>query len=420
VSAPPPTAGASGGGSEGLGIRRAVLIFLAAAVLRAGYGGFLLARAADPAALTFPDEQQYWLMAESLSDGRGMVDELGFRATRMPLYPGLLSLFAAAGGGGVVAARAAHWLIGAAGAVLVGLLGARLGGGRVGLAAGLLVAFDPALVGLSSLLLTETLHVAVLAALWWVGWPLLERRPGFRGGRWLAVGVLASLNVYVRPSIAGLVLLWLGLLFVRRPTRRDLAGVACAGGVVVLSLVPWAARNQRVTGHWCWLTHRLGISLYDGVGPQATGAGDLGDVKAMPAVAGLDEVAWNEWFLDHAWQAMRDDPRRTLRLAGTKLARTWSPVLHADEYSSPWIRLIFGGWSVSFFGLALGGVVLLRCRPAVWIALLLPAAYVALLHSLFVGSVRYRVTATPTLAVLAGWAVIALWQRRRRQPEAQV
>ena len=119
-------------------------------------------------------------------------------------------------------------------------------------------------------------------------------------------------------------------------------GVAVSAIMVVASLVPWAARSRYVTGDWCWLTHRGGISLYDGVGPQATGESNLGDIKAMPAVAGLSEVEWNRWFLKESFRAMREDPGRILRLAGIKLARTWNPLPNVETYQSRSIRFISG------------------------------------------------------------------------------
>ncbi len=396
------------------------VVFVTALLLRAGYGGLTLVRADDPAHLAFPDEQQYWMMAQSLYAGGLLTDELGFNATRMPLYPAILSLFVGQEAAGVIAAKVCHWFLGAAAAVFAALLGARCAGCRVGLLAGLLVAVDLPLVGVSSLLLTEAPSVTALAALWWVGWPLLDRSRGATTGRWVAVGALSTLCVYIRPSTAGLIVLWLVFLAARRGRNlRAWLGAGLALGIVVGSLVPWAARNHRVTGHWCWLTHRLGISLYDGVGPQATGAGDLGNIKAMAEVVEFDEVGWNDWFMRSSWEAIRSDPGRTLKLAGVKLARTWSPVLHAEEYSSPAMRLIFAGWSAPFFALAIAGTVMLRTRPAICIALLLPALYLSALHSLFVGSVRYRLGATPMLAVLAAWAAMTAWDRVRRKRSEQ-
>ena len=104
-------------------------MFLAAAVLRGGYGVWQMWRSGDPAALTFPDEVQYWSMSRELRGGGLLTDELGFHATRMPLYPGFLAVFPTSAGG-VVGARVCQWLIGGLVAPLVALLTARAVGPR--------------------------------------------------------------------------------------------------------------------------------------------------------------------------------------------------------------------------------------------------------------------------------------------------
>ena len=91
--------------------RTYVVIFAVAVLARAGWGLFALARADDPRALEFPDEKQYWLMAGSVQAGGGLVDEFGFRATRMPLYPAALSL-AAGLTNGIIIAKVVQWLVG--------------------------------------------------------------------------------------------------------------------------------------------------------------------------------------------------------------------------------------------------------------------------------------------------------------------
>ena len=191
-----------------------------------------------------------------------------------------------------------------------------------------------------------------------------------------------------------------------------------AMGVVVVSLLPWAARNHAVTGDWCWLTHRAGISLYDGVGPQASGASDLGEVKQSDAVRYLDEVAWNRYFLDQAVAAIQADPERVLRLAGVKLTRMWNPIPNVETYRSRVVRLIAAAWTVPTFALAVIGVMLLligRNRGGLRTALflLLPAAYLSAVHSLFIGSVRYRLAAVPMIEILAAVALAAIYERLR-------
>ncbi|UCE61250.1 MAG: glycosyltransferase family 39 protein [Phycisphaerales bacterium] len=399
-----------------------ILVFIVALVARAGWGGFKLARAESSAALEFPDERQYWLMADSLAGGDGLRDEFGFRATRMPLYPATLSL-AVGLEHGVIVAKVAHWVIGALAATLATGVAQSLLGRRVGVLAGLMVACDPFLVFTSSLLLTETLFIAALAGLWWIVAPTLapkEPAPSIR--RWCAIGCVSALCVHVRESSLGLVVATLCLLVVfRRFERRALAGASIAVGIVILGLVPWAARNARVTGSWCWLTHRTGVSLYDGVRLEADGSSDLAEVQQMPEVWGLDEVEWNRYFLEESLLLIRSDPARIIRLAGTKWLRTWNPFPNVGSYQSLPARLASGAWALPVLALAVAGTTLLlridgKGRLRTTFFLLLPALYVSVLHSLFVGSVRYRLPAMPMLEILAAFALVTLFERMRRNP----
>ncbi|MFH1109543.1 MAG: hypothetical protein V1790_10160 [Planctomycetota bacterium] len=407
------------------GWRAYATIFVVALLVRAAWGATQFIRADDPTILEFPDEEQYWMMARSFWEGEGLKDELGFRATRMPLYPAVLAPFTALPSG-IAAAKALHWIVGAAAAALTGAVAGAWFDRRTGLLAGLLVAFDPFLTFSSSLLLTETPFVTALIALWWVLRP--EGCPASWGGgrrdaepvgmvRWIGVGILSALCVYLRESSLGLIVVALGFVIAcRRFEGKTLLGAAIALAIVAAALVPWAARNQAVTGDWCWLTHRAGISLYDGVGPNATGASDLGAVKQSEAVRGLDEVAWNRYFLDQALAAIRNDPGRIVRLAGSKLLRMWNPVPNVQVYRSGFVRFLSAAWTVPTFALAAVGVMLLsigRKRGGLCAALflLLPALYFSALHSLFVGSVRYRLAAVPMIEILAAVALAAIYRR---------
>ncbi len=360
--------------------------------------------------LAFPDEHDYWQLASSLASGDGLVGEHGYRALRMPLYPGMLSLVAKLSHG-VFIAKVVQCGIGALAAVFVARLTQQLAGPVAAVIAGVLVACDPFLVFFSSLLLTETLSITCVTALWLVGWnsgrPLAWRR-------WLAVGLLAALNIYARESSAGLVIGWIVFLFVRDGIgRRSAAGGGLALLTVIVLLLPWAMRNERVTGHWTMLTNRGGISLYDGVGPQATGASNLGDIKQMPAVRGLDEHEWNRYFVNASMDRITNDPVGVLRLIPVKLARTWNPMPNADGHTSWFKRAIGLVWNIPVYMLAI--VAIRRWRSiggAAVVAMLLPAAYITLLHSVFVGSLRYRLPAMPMIDVLAAILLADIIRRR--------
>lgn len=411
-------------------LRLLLITFLLAFALRAGWGVASLVRQGDVSRLSFPDEEQYWRIAGSLARGEGLVDELGLRATRMPLYPGFLSLCYLAGGpeSGAVIAKAVQWVFGAAAAPLVSLLAGSMFDRRAAWLAGLLTACDPFLVFFASLLLTETLFVTGLAGLWFAAWQIAARlRPRDPGSppptliSWIACGAVAAFCVYARESSLGLVVLlavWLAGIAQR---RRDAGlGALLIMGVVVATLAPWAARNERVLGEVCWLTTNSGISLYDGVRAGATGASDLAEVKQAEEVRALSETERNRYFQRAAWQAVRNDPVRALRLGLAKWKRMWNPFPNVATYQSASVRLISAAWTVPMFAAAVVGVIMwptIKGREGtVRVALLLlPAVYLTLLHGLFVGSVRYRLGAVPMLAVLASACVCLAWDAIRRR-----
>ncbi len=392
--------------------RSLALVFVVALTARTGWGLIRPVHAGHESGLQFPDEQQYWSMAEALRAGQGLPDELGFQATRMPLYPAFLSLFTGHDGG-MQTARAAQWVIGSMAALFAAGLAGALFGRRTGLIAGLLVALDPFLIFFSSLLLTETAFVTALIGLWWLAVVLIEGE-GRSLARWAALGLVAAGTVYIRESSLGLAaILILIVATTAGYTRRAIFGGVIAASIIVLTLVPWAARNQRVVGEWCWLTTRGGISLYDGVGPQATGASNLGDVKQMAEVASLDETAWNRYFLSRSFEAIGSDPMRIVKLGAVKMKRMWNPFPNVDSYQSGRTRLISVTWTASTFALAaLGAILLLFTRRREgwqWaVYLVLPALYLSLVHSLFIGSVRYRLGALPMLDVLASYAILTI------------
>jgi hypothetical protein len=230
----------------------------------------------------------------------------------------------------------------------------------------------------------------------------------------VATGLLGALCVHLRESALLLVILLAIDLAVVRRDRAAVLGAVSVLLIVVFALVPWAHRNNRVIGEWCWLTTRAGISLYDGVRPGATGASDLADIKNAPELRGLSETEWNQHFLRKARRAIAEDPNRIIRLGFVKLGRTWNPVLNTAEYQSAAVRFIFAAWYIPVYILIALGIYARRRETGVWINLLIPALALSLIHSVFVGSVRYRLGAIPALAILAAMGAHALITRARR------
>ncbi len=113
------------------------------------------------------DGNQFRLLAELLADhGRyiePLVDTEIPTAEKPPLWPFLLALPAELGLATVTGIRVLACLLGAATVAVIGLLGRRVGGDRVGLVAAGLAAVYPALFALDSTLRSESLYALLIA-----------------------------------------------------------------------------------------------------------------------------------------------------------------------------------------------------------------------------------------------------------------
>lgn len=198
----------------------------------------------------------------------------------------------------------------------------------------------------------------------------------------------------------------------------------CAGLVCIMS--PWWVRNYAITGKFVPTTLQVGASLYDGWHPGASGASDENmdfvlpflieqkRVDALLAEQGLPAESTYEWRVD---RRMRDaalawaweNPSDVIRLGLLKLARMWSPLPQAKEVGQPWMR-----WSeaIGYVGLiALAGIGAWSrrtLRGAWWT--LLPCLYLALLHAIFIGSVRYRQPGVLMLCPCAALGCVAIFE----------
>ncbi len=379
-------------------------VFALALLVRVGWVGYRWRTAGDGPALVFADEHDYWTGARSLAAGEGLVDADGRRATRMPLYPWLLSHFADPQDGAWWA-RIAQAIFAALVAPFIALLAWRLAGLRAAFLAGALVALDPYLVYFTGLLLTEVTFTSLLVLLLVVSWPLALPDGRRRVWRWPMAAALFLGMAYLRPSILGLWPLWaLVVAIVGRRASGGFPGLVTSLLILVAGLAPWAWRNYRVLGEPIPLTTRLGISLYDGLGPEADGSSNLGYTRLMEAHR-LEETEWNRWFREQALEALREDPWRAARLAVVKARRTWDPWPHAEEAQSPAIRLVSVAWTLPIYVFALVGLIYWRRHAGTWLLLLLPAIYLTLVHMLFVGSIRYRLPAMPFVSLLAAVGV---------------
>lgn len=415
--------------------RRAELlvVLLVALGLRLAWG---LAQPRDETSLErLPDQREYLELGRNLLHGRGLrftdprfADEVV--AYRTPGYP----LLVAACGGRVRAVRVAQAVIDTTTVLAIYLLARRWLGRGPSLLAAAAVALNPLLIYFTGLLLSETLFTAMLA---W-GMVLLVRPPAAgqqpRGWGatllWLAGGLMLAASVLVRQSAIGLpLLLSIAAALVNRRSgvpyhrRWPLPVGATALLLTFVVLLPWAWRNERLLGAWVWTSTNGGITLYDGLNPDATGASDQSFVQSMPGLRSMDEVGRSEYLSDSARQFAREHPRRVIELALVKAARTWSPVPLSADYGGWRYRAAGLLYTLPLFVLALAGLVKPTPLPrAAKVMLSIPAIYFTAVHMLTVGSLRYRLPVEPPMAVVAASALAlpaAAWKRAGGGPRPQ-
>jgi hypothetical protein len=369
-----------------------------------------------PETLTFADERDYWSMAASFAAGHTMVDHDGFAAARMPGYPLFLSVWLHTASP-VLIAKLVQAVIGAAGCVVCTLIASRVGGPLLAWIAGLLTALDPFAILFTNLLLSETLFATGLALFMFVTITLWQGADASQADRptgtekpalwrWALWGMTFLACTYLHPSVVLLFPIAGLLLLLRHRSWSLLGGFVFALMILVIGIAPWSVRNHRVLGGRCLLTSRLGISLYDGIGPRADGRSDLAYTRQIAEVRGLDELSRNRWFLQRSLEHIRAEPGRLLNLAGRKLLFTWNVVPNLESHRSWMEMLVSAAWMVPMLILGVIGLLAPGPNRSTRAILLLPVAYFTLLHMLFVGSVRYRVPVMPYVEVLAAVGVM--------------
>jgi hypothetical protein len=261
---------------------------------------------------------------------------------------------------------------------------------RGSLIAGAIIAVNPFLVFFTGLLLSETLFICLLT---WATLQLLRRK-------FLIAAILFAAAAYVRPTA---LLLAPALCITTAIALRDKQAwraIPVIVAVLVIALLPWAARNHHVLGRWIFTTTNGGVTLYDGFNPIADGSSNQRFLVEMPQLSLMTETQRDDelkslaqtWATNH----FSELPMLTLK----KIARLWSPLPLSADFGRPLYRIIAACYTIPFDVLAILALVLSRANPRTKLLLLTPAIVLTFVHAASVGSLRYRIPAEPLLAVL--------------------
>jgi peptidoglycan/LPS O-acetylase OafA/YrhL/4-amino-4-deoxy-L-arabinose transferase-like glycosyltransferase len=380
------------------------------------------------------DSADYHRLAVSIAQGHGFGDSAiapggGPTAFRPPLYPGFLGALYAVFGVHIQLARLVQALLGVVSVGLVGALGWRLVGRRVGLVAAGIAAVYPPLVIVGTGLLSEPLAVplelgAILTA--------LEARRAERAGRWLALtGVLAGLGILNRPNTA---LLLVPLVLIVAPSLRIgrdlLRRAAYVGGAAFLVVAPWLVRDARAFGELVPLTTQSGLVMAGTYNDVSRHDGDYPAGWRPPTLVpeyreilaehpGMDEVEMEERFRAEATSYLREHPTylaevgfwNTARLFDLTGTGTTRDAARAYGFSTA----VADVWLFSYYTvalLALAGLAVGRPRlrvPAVWLVPVALVASIVFLH----GITRMRAGIEPFIVLAGASAAVSLAPRLR-------
>lgn len=374
------------------------------------------------------DAQGYWDLARQIATGGPYeINQPPRKVLRMPGFPAVVA------SGMVIAERLGipereflitRCLLAGVGAMACGmvyLLGKELFDARVGLLAAAITAVSPVMVGFSVEILSETLFAATLVLSLWLMAKLrranqagTSRRPA-----WLLsvfVGAAVALACYARPSwlLAGPCFALLHLLTSAHRMRALCEGCCVMLGLA-LALAPWTYRNYQATGYWVATTLWLGPSLYDGLNPNATGDSDLSFYDRDRLMEnGMSEYDVNKYYTKLAVDYAKEHPDHAIRLAFAKFVRFWKPWPNAAQFDTWPACLAVSVFFIPTLLFALRG--LWACRRNVWTwgLTLGPALYFSALHSLFVGSLRYRLPVEYPLCVLTAFGLLVMVSGRAR------
>ncbi len=302
----------------------------------------------------------------------------------------------------------------------------------VGVVAGLLVATWPNLVVYSTVLLSETLFVTLVAVLL-ASLLVLDR--DVRWGVPLAVAALAlGLATLVRPQallyLPAVVVAW---AVARLPRRAVVLGTVVLVGGAVLVVAPWTLRNAIVMGAPVPVSTNLGDNLCIGFQDGALGGFSMNDACGTgstyadgPAV----EVERNSELRRRAveWIAANpgDLPALSLRKLRITFGSDWDAVRAAESYGAdPQLgegrrRVVHTVFDVVWWGIVGAAAVGLalsfgrRSRATVGVLLVVLTALAgAVVPVLFFGDPRFKMGVAPSLVLLAGVGITWMLARSR-------
>lgn len=416
----------------------AIVIFALATALRALWVVFVHAEPFD--GRDMDDTQFYYGSALSLANGDGYTSPWTWMPTAQwpPGYSFLLSGLVRVFGEDMAVAWGANVVLGALTCVALYFLGRIIGGKKVGIAAGMLLAAFPGHIFFASLIMSETLF-AFLVVVTLVLVVLAGRVSNAGPLRIILIGVLVGAAAMVRGQ--GLFLIFVAGLFWWLHTRdwaRALQWATVVGLTAIVVVIPWSVRNYFAMNNFVLISTNDGGNLYMGNWEFASGGFQM--YSGTWIIEQFDDLPYNEQEAKSSNAMLREGLRFMFTHPVKELQLSMSKVRYLYENDSEalaWIDAPEAGkamenrdsWesiaNLFYFGvlaLSAGGVVQWwRQRRGEILLPLLMVAVFTLGQLLFFGIPRFHFPMLPAFALLAAFSLtlvddlISGSRSRRRQ-----
>jgi 4-amino-4-deoxy-L-arabinose transferase-like glycosyltransferase len=351
----------------------------------------------------FPDSLQYSHAAVNLLS----VGELGANYNRAPAYPVFLAAVYLLFGESILAIQVVESFMGACLAVIMAVVGRRIGGEIVGALAGIIWAVYPMGIFIAGLVYPTGLAAMLLACGVYSVLPdtheELSAKGVFSGGVFFG---LAALTIPVALLTIVVVAAW--VLYWARHSRFFLVSLVFLGSAV--SLAPWTARNFLVHGQVIPVQPNFERYLPKIVTPET----NLRDAQ-VNAILGHPDLYAVRVGINFVWFWELYPTRITMNIQGYRdqLHAQDSRVIKETIYSPNWLINVVSILSTGpIFLFALLGTAAMWLRrdlrrelSMLWIM----AMSFAVGYAFFIGKLRYRIPVEPYLITLSAYGINATY-----------
>ncbi len=327
-----------------------------------------------------------------------------------PLYPVFLAAIYLIVGHSVPAVRVAHAVLGGIAVWLMYALGKRLAGREVGLIAASVTAVYPFFIYYSGQLLTETLFITLILAVF----ASALRAESARSPMWFAgSGALSGLAAMCRAEAFPFGIALIAWTAYRAGRAASASARLAALGLCCMALVmaPWVVRNQLTFGAPIFTTTKLGYNLYKYYHPLMT-ADQTVRVVPFPDLDDLREPQREAAMRADGLRFMAADPGRTLWFMANKLVLLFK-LAPSNEVNQRYALLSLASYGV-LVPFMMGGLVLAVRRGARFASLIAYVLFgIATKAAVFAG-IRLRMQIEPVLILFAALALGTALERVAR------